>query len=103
MGDSLRWKWESKTTLFSVKSCYEKWELEFNPQCKLIWKNICPFKVEVFLWQALEDKIATGAELVKRNVLNPENGDLGLCPFCNQELETVAHLFLHCPKTWKVW
>lgn len=61
--DSLRWKWDCKSSFYSVKSCYEKWELEFNPQnfigplCKLIWKNICPFKVEVFLWQALQDQI----------------------------------------------
>lgn len=57
VSDSLRWKWDSKSTFLSVKSCYEKWELEFNPQnfigplCKLIWKNICPFKVEVFLYR----------------------------------------------------
>lgn len=30
----------------------------------------------------MQDKIATEAELVKRNFLDPENGDLGLCPFC---------------------
>lgn len=29
VGDSLRWKWDSKTTLFSVKSCYEKWFMPF--------------------------------------------------------------------------
>ncbi|KAI8566168.1 hypothetical protein RHMOL_Rhmol02G0019000 [Rhododendron molle] len=26
---------------------------------------------------------------------------MGLCPFCNLELETVAHLFLHCSRTWR--
>ncbi|KAI8569914.1 hypothetical protein RHMOL_Rhmol02G0314900 [Rhododendron molle] len=29
VGDSLRWKWDSKTTLFPVKSCYEKWFMPF--------------------------------------------------------------------------
>lgn len=55
--------------------------------------------------QAVQDKIATGSELIKRNIRDPENGDQGFCPFCNLEVETVAHahLFLHCSKTWRIW
>lgn len=109
VNDSLCWRWVNQTNSFSVKSCYEKWEDDFNsqnhigPLCRRIWKNLCPFKVEVFVWQALQDKVATGSELKKRNVLNQEDTSVGLCPFCSLEVETVPHLFLRRTIPWRIW
>lgn len=77
VNDSLCWRWDNQTNSFSVKSCYEKWEDDFNsqnhigPLCKRIWKNLCPFKVEVFVWQALQEKVATGSELKKKECFKP--------------------------------
>ncbi|GFZ20781.1 hypothetical protein Acr_28g0014860 [Actinidia rufa] len=55
--DELRWRWD-KSGLFSIKSFYDKWEsdaLQDNPTGRyinLIWRNICPYRVEVFAWMA---------------------------------------------------
>lgn len=56
-----------KTGEYIFESCYEKWEATeknlnlIGPKCKLIWKNLCPFKVEVFVWQAVQERLATGS------------------------------------------
>lgn len=110
--DYLKWNWDHISGMFSVKSFYDKWENSFNdlnhigPHCKLIWKNLCPFKVEVFVWQAIQDKLATGSELLKRGLLynNVGNAEVaGLCAFCRNNVETVEHLLVNCGIAWNVW
>lgn len=107
--DKLMWNWETSNGIFSVKSCYDKWEEEYNstnvigPECKLIWSNLCPFKVEVFTWQAIQNKIATKSVLISRNILNLEAGGGAWCPLCNVEIESPPHLLLHCSISWYVW
>lgn len=107
--DQFSWRWDHSSGAFTVKSCYEKWEQTTNalnpigPKCMLIWKNVCPHKVEIFTWQALQEKIATGSELIKRNILQQGVDLVGLCPLCQSEVETAVHLLVHCPITWKVW
>lgn len=107
--DLLRWRWDQKSGTFSVKSCYEKWEAAsgavypIGPKCMLIWKNVCPFKAEILTWQAIQDKLATGSELVKRNSYQQDEGLMGTCPLCLSHLETAVHLLLHCSISWQVW
>lgn len=70
--DQLRWRWDENSGCFSVKLCYEMLENSLNnsnpigPMCNLIWSNACPPKIEIFLWQALQGKIATADELIRR-------------------------------------
>ncbi|KAG5547028.1 hypothetical protein RHGRI_012902 [Rhododendron griersonianum] len=51
----------------------DKREASFNstnfigPNSKLIWRNVSPFKVEILVWQAIQEKFATASELLKRN------------------------------------
>ena len=64
-----------------------------NP-LSLIWRNSCPFKIEVFVWLAVQNKIATRGGLLRINML--VNGSDGNCPFCRTEVETTNHVLLHC-------
>ncbi|KAK2647555.1 hypothetical protein Ddye_015044 [Dipteronia dyeriana] len=67
------------------------------------WKGgegICPPKVEVFAWQ-----LSRGRVLVKSVVQAfgfIQNLSL-LCPLCNVGIESVDHLFLLFPWSWKLW
>lgn len=107
--DQLKWRWVQCSGNFSVQSCFGKWEQVSNatnpicPKCMLVWKNICPFKVEIFTWQAIQDKLATGSELIKRNILHQGERLMGICPFCQNEIETAVHLLIQCPISWRVW
>lgn len=65
-----------------------------------VWKNICPPKVEVFAWMALQNCIASRSVLSNRGILNINSV---LCPFCFSEAETPDHLLLLCNIAWGVW
>lgn len=100
--DYMPWKW-SKDLSFSVKSAYEKWEdLCFmeDKDLRSIWKNICPPKVELFVWMAVQNCFASKSVLVRRGMLASE---FEACPLCNNANETPNHLLLLCDCAWKVW
>ncbi|KAG5551755.1 hypothetical protein RHGRI_009990 [Rhododendron griersonianum] len=100
--DCIQWKW-SRNLNFSVKSAYSKWEeQEFSEEKELfaIWKNICPPKVELFAWMAVQECISARSVFVRRGILNSE---LGYCPVCNTEEETPNHLLLLCNGARRVW
>ncbi|GMJ04569.1 hypothetical protein like AT3G24255 [Hibiscus trionum] len=71
-----------------------------NPIWKLIWQNLAPPKVEIFLWRAVQNRILTCFELGKRGISGLGNS---LCPFCVANTETSDHLLCQCIFTWQVW
>lgn len=89
---------------FNVKSAYLKWEdRRFIEDTVLfsVWKNICPPKVEVFTWMALQN--CTASRLVLSSSRGVLNINSVLCPFCNLEAETPDHLLLLCNYARGVW
>lgn len=101
--DCLQWRW-SKDLNFSVKSAYSKWEEDqkfvINEELASVWKNICPPKVEFFVWLAIQNCIAAKSVLNGRGILNINNA---YCPFCNSEVETPEHVLVQCHISWGVW
>lgn len=100
--DSVQWRW-SKDLSFSVKSAYAKWEDQSfmeNKELRSIWKNICPPKVELFVWMAVQNCIASKSVLVRRGMLVSE---FEVCPLCNSASESPNHLLLLCQFAWRVW
>ncbi|XP_058211699.1 uncharacterized protein LOC131323875 [Rhododendron vialii] len=64
-----------------------------------LWKNLCPPKVELLAWKALQERLATRSVLMSRNIVVNDV----LCSFCSLFLETPNHLLLHCHFSWCVW
>nr|GEW18641.1 LINE-1 reverse transcriptase isogeny [Tanacetum cinerariifolium] len=58
------------------------------------WCKHLPAKVQCFLWLALHDAIPVKDVLLHRHVLTAplEN----LCVWCNEHVESISHLLLHC-------
>lgn len=57
--DCLTWSWNPNLT-FSVNSVYNEWEkrsFQENSDLNCIWRNLCPAKIEIFAWLALQNKI----------------------------------------------
>lgn len=99
--DSLIWNWTGNKN-FSVRSVYKQWEVQTqyrNPILSSLWKNICPPKVEVLTWKAVQERLATRSVLLNRNIALNDS----LCPFCSLQLETPNHLILHCQFSWYIW
>jgi hypothetical protein len=106
-----RWIWNPDIEGgFSVKSLYDyldQFLLPHNTLTQLakfafkgIWKTPVPSKVAALAWQLMLEKIPTRDNLCRRGILQIEEA---LCPLCNGAVESVCHLFLHCPFTSAVW
>lgn len=65
------------------------------------WRSKAPGKVLAFSWTLLLDRIPTKVNLSKKRLL--ETDDPKRCVFCDLEVESAAHLFLHCELISKVW
>ncbi|GLT78296.1 hypothetical protein SLA2020_498360 [Shorea laevis] len=102
--DSWRWGHDPKGT-YSTKSAYiilngnntEPTSKQFN----MLWNKNVPLKVSAFVWKALQNRIPTGDNLLKRGIVGIEVDFL--CIFCGKHTETVSHLFFTCEATWAVW
>ncbi|KAI8555424.1 hypothetical protein RHMOL_Rhmol05G0173500 [Rhododendron molle] len=50
---------------------YEQWEvltLDRNLFLGLIWKNLCPPKVEILAWMIIQERVATKSVLLLRTL-----------------------------------
>ncbi|KAK2652739.1 hypothetical protein Ddye_012595 [Dipteronia dyeriana] len=124
----LRWNWYSSAsdTYFVKRSCSDDlaWSLcpngcfsvfsfygqlehcgmgassGFIDEESQLWNNICPPKVEVFVWQLLKGRVLV-KEFMYRLGCCPSNGLE--CPLCKSDTESIDHLFIRCLCSWKVW
>lgn len=110
LADSWWWNLEEEG-VFSVSSSYvalvnllmliQSLENTKKVVFDLVWKSPAPYKVVVFSWKLLLNRIPTKDNLLKRRILAPVS--TGRCEFCDQVGETAVHLFLHCEWAFKVW
>jgi hypothetical protein len=106
-----RWYWKpGNGDGFTVKSTYvflDRTLISTLPRppvesfaLKFIWKSGVPSKVCALAWQLLLDKLPTKNNLLRRDVIRVDDA---YCPFCNLEVESACHLFLHCSYTARIW
>jgi hypothetical protein len=95
---------------FTVNSAYLLLVAKFIPMVvmdsvmefvlKYLWKCGVSSKICAFSWQLLLDRIPTKDNLVKRRILQLQEGQ---CSLCGLAPESACHLFLHCNVAAKVW
>lgn len=68
---------------------------------RFIWNNISPPKVQFLSWLVWKGRVKTSVFLHHIGVLRGE--DVTQCIFCKSDLETVNHVLLLCPFSWKIW
>jgi zinc-binding in reverse transcriptase len=68
-----------------------------DPPYKETWTAHIPLKIKIFLWLVQKNKILTNDNLIIRGWIGDDK-----CIFCNV-LETVSHLFIHCPLASCIW
>lgn len=106
--DKLIW-WPGKHGKFSTKSFYYS-IMGWSPPRRAtpiphfpgvsIWGSRVPSKISFFAWCAAHERVLTIDNLRKRHFpgFTPNS-----CLFCAYVLESVNHLFLHCPFSWWIW
>ena len=91
-----------KSSLYSVKLLYEVLnciEAETRPFPALsVWNPMVPLKVGFFAWEASWGKVMTLDQLKKRG-----RSLANRCYLCEEEVETLNHLLVHCPKARMLW
>lgn len=65
-----------------------------------IWSIKVPPRAHIIIWLAHLEKLKTGDVLVARGVIDP---NLGLCPFCANELESNSHVLFTYSFSWGIW
>ncbi|KAK1283920.1 hypothetical protein QJS10_CPB21g01538 [Acorus calamus] len=89
---------------YTVKSGYIWWcqDLQvvqgMDTKTMHMWKWKLPLKVKIFLWMMFQRRLLTKAYRGKWRGAEDQN-----CLLCNNEVETVEHLFLTCPKAVQLW
>jgi hypothetical protein len=95
---------------FTANSAYLLLVAEYNqfalpsPTLQIVFKNLwkcgAPSKISAFSWQLILDRIQTKDNLVKRRIIDDQQGH---CVLCGLAPESATHLFLHCHFAAKVW
>ena len=67
----------------------------------LVWQGLVPHKVEAFCWLAVATKVSTADNLRIRGLTTSNISDI--CVMCQEEEETINHLFLLCKSATAVW
>lgn len=87
-----------KNGTFLVKSySSELAKADFNRLLKPIrglWKGLVPYRIEILSCMAILGKLNTKSKLARLGIIELP---CDMCVFCNEFLETVDRLFLHCP------
>ena len=92
---------------YHINPAYAKWISKLNISCTLDnWSFYCslPFKctddvqLRIFQYKILHRILPTNALLFKMGYI-PDN----LCTFCKHDIESLEHLFIHCPRVQPLW
>ncbi|GJU52604.1 ribonuclease H-like domain-containing protein [Tanacetum coccineum] len=96
------WNWSldiSKGfTVASVRSLIDSCILKVSPIATR-WKRSNPIKVNIFLWRLLLNKLPTRVNLDRKSI----DVHSLLCPICQEDVETVNHIFFSCEMATDLW
>jgi hypothetical protein len=97
--DTMVWKWTSNGS-YSASFCYRT-TFHGSLLCdawQLTWKTWASHSVKFFHWLAHLDRCWTAERLQRRGL--PHHAK---CLLCDQEMETIQHLFIGCSFARQVW
>jgi len=96
--DDLVWR-DNPNGCYSFASGYiSLWSLREKPPWVDAWLPGLIPKINIFFWLALQNKILTQDNLIKRGHVIPNR-----CPLCKNNLELGNHLFILCDFAREVW
>ncbi|GJX51872.1 RNA-directed DNA polymerase, eukaryota, reverse transcriptase zinc-binding domain protein [Tanacetum coccineum] len=82
----------------SVRSLMESHTLDVG-NLVTRWNKNVPIKVNVFLWRLSLNKLPSRMNLDRKGI----DADSFLCPTCQDDVETVNHIFFNCDLAKRLW
>ncbi|GMQ09298.1 hypothetical protein CsSME_00052722 [Camellia sinensis var. sinensis] len=101
--DTLVWN-ASITGRFIMESVYEflaGGSGSLSPISKRIWLKYIPSRVQCFGCLAWKGRLKTADFLIRIGVMNANASSV--CNLCKSEGESLNHVSLSCPVTWRAW
>ncbi|GKC68524.1 putative RNA-directed DNA polymerase, eukaryota, reverse transcriptase zinc-binding domain protein [Tanacetum coccineum] len=98
--DSWLWSLDVSKGFFvaSVRSLMESHTLDVG-NLVTRWNKNVPIKVNVFLWRLSLNKLPSRMNLDRKGI----DADSFLCPTCQDDVETVNHIFFNCDLAKRLW
>ncbi|XP_035833044.1 uncharacterized protein LOC118481847 [Helianthus annuus] len=90
-----KWRWLGDSAgQFSVRSVKDLLiQGSSDPECFVIdWCKWVPLKCNIFIWRIEINRIPTYDALFSRGIVH----QVGACPLCGDEDESVSHLLISC-------
>lgn len=96
------WQWSLDVSkglsVASVRSLIDSHTLDVGSSATLWNKNV-PIKINVFLWRLTLNKFPSRMNLDRKGI----DLDSLLCPICQEDVETVNHIFFNCKLAKDLW
>ena len=102
--DSVFWK-HSGSNIYPTKHIGEKMIEDRQPilpkaVSNYVWQSFIPPRAQISVWLASLERLKTGDFLLEKGIIDLQRA---LCPFCNRETESNAHILLTCSFSWRSW
>ncbi|KAL4271776.1 hypothetical protein GQ457_13G010260 [Hibiscus cannabinus] len=95
------WRWESNGQ-FSARSAYGYLSSDTTSGIDRVWRQIwklkVPYRVRMFAWLALHERLLTNVERVRRHMTTSEH-----CEICGSNSEDIDHVLCQCTAAKEVW
>ncbi|GKA28965.1 RNA-directed DNA polymerase, eukaryota, reverse transcriptase zinc-binding domain protein [Tanacetum coccineum] len=104
LSDIDKWVWTGDPSgLFKVSSLYKSLQnlslVGFGLGVRHVWNSWIPRKVNVGVWRAALNRLATRDNLIRRGVVIAS----GSCPLCGVDDKDVHHILISCSRVLLVW
>ncbi|KAJ6837624.1 uncharacterized protein M6B38_119835 [Iris pallida] len=100
------WSWAGPGTgggsgLFCFRSCYDLVRTHHDQaeEVDFIWGKDVARKIQLCAYRLLRGRLMTRDRLLRFGMQIPD----AKCVLCNDEDESMGHLFFGCPVTWHIW
>ncbi|KAJ6818025.1 uncharacterized protein M6B38_408255 [Iris pallida] len=100
------WRWAGPGTggrsgLFCFRSCYDLVRTHHDraEEVDFIWGKGVARKMQLCAYRLLRGRLMTRDELLRFGMQIPD----AKCVLCNEEDESMDHLYFVCPVTWHIW
>ncbi|KAL4591545.1 hypothetical protein LXL04_004514 [Taraxacum kok-saghyz] len=97
-----KWRWELNGSLeFSVAAIRAHLDASTLPTgaSPTRWNRFVPIKINVFAWRVAFNRLPTRLNLEQKCI----DVDTIMCPVCQREVESLAHILFKCEVAFAVW
>ena len=71
-----------------------------TPAASWAWNGLAPPRVDILVWLVLQGRLNTKERLAVLHIIPLV---AAVCPFCVSTVGSIAHIFIECKYSWRLW